>query len=125
MLFESSSSASAGKPDHYACLGVEPSASADEIRKAYKKLCLKFHPDKAAGGSEGERAEAQKRFLEVQKAHEVLSSNLERRTYDAERSRSRGFGFGGFARGGGFGFGNEDDLFSAFYGRGGSGRTRR
>ena len=80
-------------------------------------MCLKFHPDKAG---ESEKDAAQKKFLEVQKAHEVLSDTLQRRTYDGERSRSRGggFGFGGFSRGGnGFGFGNEEDLFSAFYGR--------
>ena len=96
-----------------------PSANADEIRKAYKKLCLKFHPDKAGHGSDKEKADAQKKFLEVQKAHEVLSDTLQRRTFDAERARSRGggggFGFSGFSRGGGFGFGQEDDLFSAFY----------
>ena len=79
----------------------------------------------AGGGSEREKEAAQKKFLEVQKAHEVLSDTLQRRMFDTERSRGRGFGFGGFGRGGGFGFSNEDDLFSAFYGRNGSGRARR
>ena len=78
-------------------------------------MCLKYHPDKTAAGSEAEKAAAQQRFLEVQKAHDVLSDVLPRRTYDNERSRStRGFG-GGYR--GGFGFGSEDDLFASFYAR--------
>ena len=66
----------------------------------------------------------------MQKAYEVLSDTLQRRTFDAERSRGRGFGFGGFGGGGrygggGFGgFGNEDDLFSAFGGFGRNGTSR-
>ena len=73
--------------------------------------------------SDAEKQKAQQKFLEVQKAYEVLSDTLQRRTYDATRSRSRGFG-GGFG-GRGFGFGSEDDLFSAFYGRAGGGGRRR
>ena len=110
-------------PNHYEVLGVEPSADADAIRKAYKKLCLKFHPDKHASSPMAEKAKAQDAFLAVQKAYDVLSDVTQRRTYDLEqRSRSRAGGLGGFggARGAGpFGFasGMEDDLFSAFYGR--------
>ena len=118
------SSTSSSKPDHYHALGVEPSADADAIRKAYKKLCLKFHPDKAAGNSACERDAAQARFLEVQKAYEVLSDASQRRLFDAERSRGRS-GLGGFgARSYGFGSFGEDDLFSAF-GRGGRPGSRR
>ena len=118
------SSTSSSKPDHYQALGVEPSVDADAIRKAYKKLCLKFHPDKAAGNSTAEREAAQKKFLEVQKAYEVLSDASQRRIFDAERSRGRS-GFGGFgARNYGFGSFGEDDLFSAF-GRGGRPGSRR
>ena len=109
--------------NHYEVLGVELSADADAIRKAYKKLCLKFHPDKHASSPMAEKAKAQDAFLAVQKAYDVLSDVTQRRTYDLEqRSRSRAGGLGGFggARGAGpFGFasGMEDDLFSAFYGR--------
>ena len=110
------SSRSSKQPDHYEMLGIDATASADEIRKAYKKMCLKYHPDKITG-SEAEKAAAQQRFLDVQKAHDVLSDTLQRRTYDSERSRARGgFGGGGWNRGG-FGFGAEDDLFASFYGR--------
>ena len=89
-------------------------------QKAYKKLCLKFHPDKAGGRSEADKEAAQKRFLEVQKAYEVLSDAQLRRTFDAERSRASrsGFGLGGVGRyGSSFSFGNDEDLFAAFYGR--------
>ena len=79
----------------------------------------------AAHGSESNAAQtvlqqltdrAQKAFLEVQKAHEILSDPSQRRTYDAEQSRRTRGGFGSF---GGFGFGgrSEDDLFSSFYSR--------
>ncbi|KOO25985.1 DNAj-like subfamily c member 7 [Chrysochromulina tobinii] len=60
-------------PNHYEVLGVEPSADADAIRKAYKKLCLKFHPDKHASSPMAEKAKAQDAFLAVQKAYDVLS----------------------------------------------------
>ena len=94
-------------------------ADADAIRKAY----LKYHPDKVAGSSESEKEAAQKKFLEVQKAYEVLSDASQRRLHDAERSRRGGFGgFGGFGRSGFGGFG-EDDLFGAF-GRGRAGSRR-
>ena len=92
-------------------------------------MSIKFHPDKMASSSEREKEQAQKKFLEVQTAHDVLSDALKRRTYDAERSRSRGgFGFGGLGRGfggGGSGFGHEDDLFSAFYARNNPDSRRR
>ena len=119
-------SSSSSKPDHYGALGVDSGADADAIRKAYKKLCLKYHPDKAAGSSESEKEQAQKKFLEVQKAYEVLSDASQRRLYDAERSRRGGFGgFGGFGGryGGSFGGFGEDDLFGAF-GRGRQGSRR-
>ncbi len=125
------SAASPSRKSHYEVLGVAASASTDELRKAYKKLCLKWHPDKNQGG---EAAAAQARFLDVQRAYDVLSSPVKRRTYDAERSRSRGpfAGWGsssarGAATGTGFSFGNEDDLFNSFYGnhRNAGGATNR
>ena len=78
-------------------------------RKTYKKLALKNHPDKN-NESEASRDEAQKRFLEVQKAYDVLSDAAAKRTYDATQRRSRP----GSARSAGFSKGFDDDLFQAF-----------
>jgi DnaJ family protein C protein 7 len=109
---------SSGK-SHYEVLGLEPNATADQLRKAYKKLCLKFHPDKNAAGNTPDKAAANRAFLEVQKAHDVLSDAAAKRAYDASLG-SRSKGFGGFAARAGFGFGDGDDLFSQFY-KGGAG----
>ena len=94
---------------HYDVLGIDKKASADDVRRAYKKLALKNHPDKN-NESERSREEAQKRFVEVQKAYDVLSNESERHRYDATNvphkySNTRGYGgFGSF----------DDDLFHAY-----------
>ena len=118
-------SAAAKTPNYYDVLGLESGCDADAIRKAYKKLCLKYHPDKHASSPAADKAKAQQSFIEVQKAYDVLSDPAQKRTYDLERARSRGFsGFGGARAGFGFGAA-EDDLFSAFYGRHGRPGSRR
>lgn len=66
----------AQKRDYYDILGVEKSASAEEIKKAYRKLALKYHPDK------NDSAEAEKKFKQVTEAYEVLSDSEKRKTYD-------------------------------------------
>ena len=63
---------------HYAILGIESNASAAEVKKAYLKLALKFHPDK------NQSAGAEERFKKVVQAKEVLTDAVARRTYDAE-----------------------------------------
>ena len=65
------------KRDYYEVLGVSKSASADEIKKAYRRLAMKHHPDRNA---EDESAEA--RFKEAKEAYEVLRSQEKRSTYD-------------------------------------------
>jgi DnaJ family protein A protein 2 len=90
----------------YETLGVDPGADANTIKKAYRKMALKFHPDKNPG------EEAERKFKEISAAYEVLSDDDKRQTYDR-------FGLEGLkeGRGGGGGFGG-DDLFSMFFGGG-------
>jgi molecular chaperone DnaJ len=101
--------------DFYAILGVPADADAAAIKKAYRKLARKLHPDQNPGSKS-----AEKRFKEIGEAYAVLSSPEERKQYDAIRSMSHGgarFTSGG-PGGGGAGF---DDVFSNLFGGGGGG----
>lgn len=110
------------KRDYYEVLGVEKSASADEIKKAYRKMAMKYHPDKNPGDKE-----AEEKFKEANEAYEVLSDETKRATYDQYGHAGMEGGFGGAGGGsyGGFGGGGfEDifsDIFSSFGGGGGFG----
>uniref|UniRef100_A0A8C3U3K1 DnaJ-like protein n=1 Tax=Catharus ustulatus TaxID=91951 RepID=A0A8C3U3K1_CATUS len=94
---------------YYDLLGVRPGASLDEIKRAYRRLALRYHPDK--NPSEGER------FKQISQAYEVLSDAHKRALYDrgGERAMKEG-GLGG--RGGGSGFGSPMDIFDLFFGGG-------
>ena len=112
------------KRDYYEVLGVSRNADAAEIKKAYRKLALKYHPDKNPGDKE-----AEEKFKEAAEAYDVLSNDEKRRRYDQ-------FGHAGMGGAGGFGGGgmSMDDIFShfgdifsgfGFSGFGGGGRTAR
>src|SRR5581483_9507552 len=111
----------AAPKDFYKVLGVSETASADEIKKAYRKLAKKYHPD-VTGGDKAKEA----KFKEITEANEVLGDEKKRAQYDEQRKNPfAGGGFAGGAPGGAPGGGfNVDlnDLFSQFGGaRGGGG----
>ena len=111
----------ADKRDYYEVLGLGKSASDDEIKKAYRKLAKKYHPDMNPGD-----AEAEKNFKEVNEAYDGLSDSDKKAKYDqyGHAAFDPSSGFGG---GAGFGFDDFDisDIFSSFFGGGGGGSSRR
>ena len=98
------------KRDYYEILGVSKSASADEIKKAYRKLAIKYHPDKNPGDKS-----AEEKFKEAAEAYEVLSDADKKARYDQFGHAGVGGAAGG-GYGGGFGGGgmNMEDIFSQF-----------
>ena len=127
----------ADKRDYYEVLGIDKSASADDIKKAYRKKAKEFHPDLHPGDKECEQ-----KFKEVNEAYEVLSDADKRAKYDQygfaafdpSSFQSSAEGFGGFADilndlfGGGFGGGGRSSGGSrggGFGGKGGFGGGRR
>ena len=97
----------AQKRDYYEVLGVDKNATEDQIKKAYRTIAIKYHPDRNPGNKE-----AEEKFKEAAEAYDVLHDPQKRQQYDQ-------FGFNGPNMGGGFGgFGgasmNMDDIFSMF-----------
>ncbi len=107
----------ADKRDYYDVLGVGKNATADEIKKAYRKMAIKYHPDKFAQSSEDERKAAEEKFKEAAEAYDVLSDADKRARYD-QFGHSMGQNFGGGGAGGGsYGFGggmSMEDIFAHF-----------
>jgi molecular chaperone DnaJ len=97
------------KRDYYEVLGVGRQASADEIKKAYRKIAMQYHPDK----NPGDKA-AEDKFKEAAEAYEVLSNPDKRAQYDRFGHSMGNAGRGGPGGGGGFGGMNMEDIFSNF-----------
>lgn len=124
------------KRDYYEVLGVSKSASDDEIKKAYRKLAVKYHPDKNPGDKEAEA-----KFKEINEAHDVLSDKQKRARYDQFGHAGVGgaggdpFAGGGNPFGGGFNYngqafnfdfgGGFDDILGSIFGFGGGARRPR
>lgn len=111
---------SSSKRDYYEVLGVDKNATADELKKAYRKLALKYHPDRNPGDKE-----AEEKFKEAAEAYDVLSNPDKRSKYD---QFGHSMGPEGFPGGGAYSYGGAgmsmDDIFSMFgdiFGGGGAG----
>lgn len=108
------------KQDYYTLLGVQKSVTPDDLKKAYRKLAVQYHPDKNPGSKE-----AEEKFKEVSHAYEVLSDPQKRAAYDRYGPEAfQAGGMGGAQGGGGQGFGGFHDPFDVFrevFGRGGGG----
>ena len=109
----------ADKRDYYEVLGVAKDATADQIKSAYRKLAMKYHPDRNP-----DNPEAKEKFTEISEAYEVLSNQEKRQRYDQFGHQGVNFGPGGFDFGRDFsGFQDVDlsDIFSNLFGGGGGG----
>ena len=108
----------ADKKNYYDVLGVDKKATPEEIKSAYRKLAMKYHPDR----NQGDEAAAEK-FKEVNEAHETLSDQQKRAAYDYELEHP-GMGAGGFGGFGGGGFEDISDIFSSIFSGFGGGGAR-
>lgn len=119
---------SKSKRDFYEVLGVTKNSTEAEIKKAYRKLAMQYHPDKFSQASDKEKAEAEAKFKEINEAYQVLSDATKKQQYDTyghAAFENGGAGAGGFGGFGGFGADDLGDIFGSFFGGGFGGGGRR
>merc|ERR1719436_1233913 len=104
-------SANINSDDYYEVLGVSRNSTDKEIKRAYRKLAVKHHPDKNPNDTKG----AEERFKRIGEAYEVLQDEKKRRIYDQVGKQGLKGGMGGP---GSFNFGNAHDIFKAFFSHG-------
>ena len=95
--------------NYYEILGVDKQSSDEDIKKAYRKLAMKYHPDRFSGASEAEKKNAENKFKEISEAYSVLSDKNKRQQYD-------NFGSDFANKSGGFSDFNVNDIFNQFFG---------
>ena len=105
--------------DFYSVLGVSKDASPEDVKKAYRKLARKYHPDQNPGD-----AAAEKKFKDITEANSVLSDPEEREQYDAIRAMGSGARFTAGGPAGGTGGAGFEDIFGDLFNGGGGGRRR-
>src|ERR1700709_1406128 len=111
------------KQDFYATLGVAKTATPDDLKKAYRKLAMQFHPDRNPGDKQAEA-----KFKEINEAYDVLKDDQKRAAYDRFGHAAFEGGMGAAGARGGFGdFGSFGDVFEDIFGQmmGGMGRGKR
>lgn len=111
------------KRDYYEVLGVPRNASKEDLKKAYRKVAMKYHPDRNQGDKQ-----AEDKFKEASEAFEVLGDQEKRSRYDqfGHAAEGMGSGMGGFGGAGGSGFGDVfGDIFSEFFSGSGGSSTGR
>ncbi|MBY0379893.1 MAG: molecular chaperone DnaJ [Burkholderiales bacterium] len=114
------------KRDYYEVLGVANGSSDEEIKKAYRKLAMKYHPDRVSTMPETEKKQSEDKFKELQEAYAVLSDPQKKQIYEqfghagVQGASGGASGFGGFQQQGGGA--NFDDIMSSFFGDIGGGR---
>ena len=99
--------------DYYSTLGIDRNSSEEQIKKAYKKLALKYHPDRNKNDKK-----AEEKFKEINEAYQVLGDQEKKSQYDTFGTVNPGAGGGGFSGGFPGGFPDLDDLINDFFGGG-------